>query len=115
MYIELSKEECIELLERRRSELIYGDMPDEVWDFCIEQLDFLDDDFILSDPMTFVDNLIINSDYGLVDDYKHKYDYETDEELEEMIKNDPEVLYYDGEYVGYDFYGLIVLKRYIKE
>jgi hypothetical protein len=87
MTIEMDVEDYIELLEARRQyvESNYGwnKMPDCLWNYLMETIRECGIAKEHSAPKDFVDNAIVNGDYGSFDEYKNTN--ETDDEFYQRI------------------------------
>ena len=82
-------EKYIELLERRREEVLKNfewSIPDVLWDWLMDGFRECAGAFEQKDPMIVVDNAIVNGDWGDFDNYKH--DKETDAAFVRRVKND---------------------------
>lgn len=93
--IEIDVDVYIDLLNERRTycEVHFGwNCPDCVWDYVMDLIKEIGVPPEGSDPKYIVDNLIVNGDYGDIDNYKDEN--ETDEQYVERMLKEEEIIEY---------------------
>lgn len=87
--IEMDIEDYLDLLRDRKRQCVedFGwSIPECVWNYALEVIEDCGIDPENASPRYVVDNIIVNGDYHHYNDIRN--DGETDEELEERLKDD---------------------------
>lgn len=95
MTVEIDMDIYLDLLDNRRKfceEKYDWTCPNCVWDYVVDLIEQCGIDKRFSDPKYVVDNLIVNGDYGSIDNYKDED--ETDEQYIERVKDNLDFIEY---------------------